>query len=423
MSRLVSLRSAIVAVLALGLVGILLVRSADAVEPKSVTAYFTRAVSVYEGTDVRILGVNVGTVTAVTPEGDAVRVDMEYDGTLDLPADARAVVVTPTLVADRFVQLTPVHTGGPVMADDAEIALPATAVPVELDRIYSSLDDLARTLGPNGVNADGTLNNLVSASADALEGQGRRANEMLRSLSEAATTFNNSSGDLFATVSQLADFTETLGQNDRLVRAFFADLADVAGQLSDERQELQAVLAAVSDAVGTVKGFVKNNRKALVTDVEKLTRVVRTIASEKQSLDTALKVAPVAMGNLFLAFNVESGSIGSRIGVTGNAFDADGFICSIIQQSSLPKVSKTLACELLEALLEPIEGQLPSIPPAAGRPQTDNRAGTGDTVSADRSTRRPARQGAPARVSRAVAGAFTTEAPPDLAGLLAGGAR
>jgi len=423
MKRLVTFRSAVVAVLALGLMGVVLVRGADDVGPKTVTAHFSRAVSVYEGTDVRILGVNVGSVTAVTPEGESVRVDMEYDGTLDLPSDAQAVVVTPTLVADRFVQLTPVYTGGAAMPDGADIALPETAVPVELDRIYSSLNELTATLGPNGVNADGTLNNLVTAGAEALDGQGQRANEMLRNLSEAAGAFSNSSGDLFATVSQLADFTETLGQNDRLVRAFFADLADVAGQLSDERQELQAVLAAVSDAVGTVKGFVKNNRKALVTDVEKLTRVVRTIASEKQSLDTALKVAPVAMGNLFLAFNVESGSIGSRIGVTGNAFDADGFICSIIQQSSLPKVSKTLACELLEALLEPIEGQLPSIPPAAGRPQTDNRAGTGDTVSADRSTRRPARQGAPARVSRAVAGAFTTEAPPDLAGLLAGGAR
>jgi virulence factor Mce-like protein len=386
MRHLVTARSALVAVLALGLMGVLLVRSADAVEPKTVTAHFTRAVSVYEGTDVRILGVTVGSVTAVTPEGDSVRVDIEYDGELDLPVDARAVVVTPTLVADRFVQLTPVHTGGEAMPDGAVIELPETAVPVELDRIYASLDELTRTLGPNGVNADGTLNNLVRAGAQALDGQGQRANEMLRGLSEAATTFDNSSGDLFATVSQLADFTQTLADNDRLVRAFFADLADVAGQLSDERQELQALLAAVADSVGTVKGFVEDNREALVTDVEKLTRIVRTIASERQSLDDALAVAPVAMGNLFLAFNTESGSVGSRIGVSGNAFDADGFLCSVIQQSGIPAASKTVACELLEVLLEPVSDQLPTLPPASGRAETGRGA-------------------------------------PDLAGLLAGGGR
>ena len=46
------------------------------------------------------------------PEGNSVRVEMEYDAEVDVPADAKAVVVTPTLVADRFVQLTPVYDEG-----------------------------------------------------------------------------------------------------------------------------------------------------------------------------------------------------------------------------------------------------------------------------------------------------------------------
>src|SRR3712207_6161894 len=130
---------------------------------RTVTAHFPRAVSVYEGTDVRVLGVNVGRVTAVIPEGNSVRVEMEYDAEVDLPADAKAAIITPTLVADRFVQLTPVYTGGRKLEDGADIPLPDTGVPVELDRIYASLRDLSETLGPNGVNADGTLDHLLQA--------------------------------------------------------------------------------------------------------------------------------------------------------------------------------------------------------------------------------------------------------------------
>ncbi len=37
-------------------------------ETKSVTAHFPRAVSIFENTDVRVLGVTVGKVTAVVPE-------------------------------------------------------------------------------------------------------------------------------------------------------------------------------------------------------------------------------------------------------------------------------------------------------------------------------------------------------------------
>ena len=112
------------------------------------------------------------------------------------------------------------------MADGADIALPDSGVPVELDRIYAALRDLTSALGPNGVNADGTLDRtLRAAGAKALDGNGARGNQMLRNLSEAATTFGEGSGDLFETVEQLAIFTDTLARNDELVRAFVADLA------------------------------------------------------------------------------------------------------------------------------------------------------------------------------------------------------
>ena len=128
---------------------------------------------------------------------------------------------------------------------------------------------------------------------------------MIRNLSEAAETFGEGSGDLFDTVSSLARFTEVLAKNDAVVRAFMQDLAAVSAALADERDELTAALASVADAVGVVEAFVRDNRKALVTDVEKLTRVMKTINSEKDSIDTALTVAPVAIGNLVLAYDHE----------------------------------------------------------------------------------------------------------------------
>src|SRR4051794_7879990 len=279
----------------------------DPPETKTVTAHFPRAVSIYEGSDVRILGVNVGRVTAVTPEGNSVRVDMEYDAKYDVPADAKAVIVTPTLVADRFVQLTPAYSpGDAVMADGADIALPDTGVPVELDRIYASLRDLSEALGPNGVNKDGTLNHVLAAGAHALDGKGRLGNRMLTQLAAAAQTFGNGAGPLFDTVSQLARFTTTLAQNDRFVRAFIQDLSGVSGQLASERTEIQAALGSVAQAVGTVKGFVHDNRARLVDSVDRLTRVMKTINSERSSISTALRVAPTAIGNLTLAYNTKT---------------------------------------------------------------------------------------------------------------------
>jgi len=326
-------------------------------ETRTVTAHFPRAVSVYEGTEVRILGVNVGHVTAVVPEGNSVRVEMEYDAQYKVPADAQAAIITPTLVADRFVQLTPAWDGGPVMADDADIPLPQTGVPIELDRIYASLRDLSEALGPNGVNRDGTLDHLLRAGARNLDGEGELGNEMIRNLAAATTTFGQGSGDLFQTVTELAQFTEVLGKNDRLVRAFIRDLAGMSGALVSERAELERALDSVARAVGTVEGFVKDNRQALVADLEQLTRVMKTINSERESLDTVLQVGPLALGNLAVAFNNETGSIGSRIGIQGTFGDADGLLCSFVMQSDMPRASKNLACDIFEQLLEPVGDQ------------------------------------------------------------------
>jgi phospholipid/cholesterol/gamma-HCH transport system substrate-binding protein len=379
-------------------------------ETKTVTAHFPRAVSVYKGTDVRVLGVNVGRVTAVIPEGNSVRVEMEYDADVDIPKDAKAVVVTPTLVADRFVQLSPVYTDGPVLRSGADIPLPDTGVPVELDRIYASIRTLAEALGPNGVNKDGTLNHLLEAGAHALDGQGQRGNDMLRQLSAAAATFGQGAGPLFDTVEELAQFTDTLATNDKLVRAFIKDLAGVSSSLVTERVEIQKALHAVATSVGTVKNFVHDNRQALVTDLAELTNVLKTINSERDSLDAGLDVAPVAMDNLVLAYNTPSGTIGSRIGVQGQQWDADGFLCAVVQQSSMPQVSKDLACSIFKQLLEPVESQIPP-------PQPQKQAGrVGD--SADTSQSRPSDD---AEVASRTQARYAPDDTPSLDEMLGGG--
>src|ERR687891_2897964 len=77
-------------------------------ETKTLTAHFPRTVSIYEGSDVRVLGVPIGTVDTVTPSGTDVVVTMSYDAEVEVPEDAAAVIVSPSIVGDRFVQLTPV---------------------------------------------------------------------------------------------------------------------------------------------------------------------------------------------------------------------------------------------------------------------------------------------------------------------------
>ena len=139
---------------------------------KTLTAEFPRTVSIYQGSDVRVLGVPVGKIDSVTPSGTDVIVTMHYDADVQIPEDAKAVIVSPSIVGDRFVQLTPAYSGGPVLASGTTLTQDRTAVPLELDQIYSSLDDLSVALGPNGANKKGALTDLLDTAARNFGGQG-----------------------------------------------------------------------------------------------------------------------------------------------------------------------------------------------------------------------------------------------------------
>ena len=84
-------------------------------------AMFSESVGIYPGSDVRILGVPVGAVDGVTPEGTEVKVTMHLDSGVSVRADTHAVVIAPSLVSDRYVQLTGVYDSGPKLADGATI--------------------------------------------------------------------------------------------------------------------------------------------------------------------------------------------------------------------------------------------------------------------------------------------------------------
>jgi phospholipid/cholesterol/gamma-HCH transport system substrate-binding protein len=347
--------------LALVLVAALVVLLWPGGSQRTVRAEFVRAVGLYPGSDVRILGVKVGEVTDVAPHGDRVEVEMTYDDQYKVPADAKAVVIAPSVVSDRYVQLTPVYEGGPALADDARIDLERTAVPVELDRIFSSLNDLNVALGPEGANKSGALSRLLAVGADNLDGEGRNINRTVHDFSTAISTLNDGREDLFGTVQNLQVFTTALARSDDQVKAFNTDLASVADQLAAERQELALSLKNLAIALSEVASFVKDNRATLSKDIEGLADITGTLAKQKDALTEVLEAGPTALSNLQLAFNPSSGTLDTR----NNESQLDDpalYLCSLLTGLGEPESS----CDQIKKILDRKELVIPGTSGSGG---------------------------------------------------------
>ena len=55
----------------------------------------------------------VGKIDKIEPQPQRAKITFWVDGKYQVPADVKAVILSPTLVTARAIQLTPAYTGGP----------------------------------------------------------------------------------------------------------------------------------------------------------------------------------------------------------------------------------------------------------------------------------------------------------------------
>jgi len=89
----------------------------DAIE---VIAMFPNASGVNVGTDVRVAGLSIGEVTAVTldPEGYQAEVRLAIDPEANLPNDSSAAITSEGLLGGSYVALLPGGSPDPLAQDD-----------------------------------------------------------------------------------------------------------------------------------------------------------------------------------------------------------------------------------------------------------------------------------------------------------------
>ncbi|MET9264463.1 MCE family protein [Amycolatopsis sp. NPDC004079] len=330
-----------------------------------ISAYFGKTVGLYAGSSVRVLGVAVGEVTAVTPEGQAVRVDMKVNDDVPIPKDVGAVVVSPSLVSDRYVQLTPSYDSGPTLASGTVLARDKTATPVELDDLYASLDKLSTALGPNGANKNGAFSDLLDTAAANLKGNGKDLNSTVTRLADLAGTLDDSKDDLFSTVKNLNSFTSALSQSDSQLNEFYQRLADVSGFLADDSHDVGAALDSLSTSLGDVKQFVADNKNGLSSNVAKLASLTKVLVDQRASLAEVLDIAPTGATNFINTYDAASGTIAVRDNLNEITNPPILTICRLISAGTPKPLPDTLGtiCKKLAPVLDGTL-KLPSIPQA-----------------------------------------------------------
>lgn len=312
---------------------VVVLRTTDKINRVNVVAYFDNSNGIYVGDDVRILGVPVGTIESIEPQPERVKISFWYNSRYDVPADAKAAILSPALVTSRAIQLTPVYTGGPVMTDNTVIPEERTAVPVEWDDVRAQLQRLSEQLQPTEPGGVSPLGSVINTTADNLRGQGANIRDTVIKLSQAFSALGDKSTDIFSTIKNLATLVSALQDSTDLMRQLNQNLASVTGLLADDPGEVASAVRDLNAVVGEVQSFVAENRETLGTTSDKLAGVTTALNESLDDVEQFLHLTPTSLQNYINVYQPAQGGASAILAVN-NFANPIQFLCGAVQAAS-----------------------------------------------------------------------------------------
>lgn len=286
-------------------VGLVVANANKAEDKYQLTAYFEKAIGLFENSDVDILGVPVGTVTEIAPEGTRVRVEMEIDSQYKIEKSTQtfAQIVPISVISDRYVQLGPVYQGeGEYLRDGDELDTSVTQIPAELDDVFKQLKKLLDAIEPGKEGEPGALGDLIvqlnrtlSDREYDLQGTLLHGAELTGTLADAEEDLSGLLINLDSLFTKLAKRADAMGELNQ-------NFAVVMTALAQSRSDLEGTLANLADMTNEVGDLAADHGDQLGRDLTRATKItsaiVRNSASVEESL-TWLKVVGEGVRNAY----------------------------------------------------------------------------------------------------------------------------
>lgn len=212
-----------------------------------------------KGSDVKVSGVPVGRVSAITPTADGARLTLALDPETakTLPRATSARLLPKTLFGERYVVLLPSGTGGRGLSDGDTIQQDRSVEAVELEKLFDKLLPLLQTLQPDKLAASlGELSAMLAGQGEAIGDSMVHWSKYLTKLNPLVPTMTED----FARLAQVAD------DYDRAMPDLLEALDNLtvnAKLLVDQKTNLRDVYSNVITAANESNGWLEENRNTI----------------------------------------------------------------------------------------------------------------------------------------------------------------
>jgi phospholipid/cholesterol/gamma-HCH transport system substrate-binding protein len=302
-------------------------------------ANFTDVTDLISGSDVRMAGVRVGTVSSIKSMSEDgsnfAQVSFTVDTDVPLYTTTQVKVQYLNLVGQRYLDL--VETPGATKQDhNAVIPVSRTAPAVDLTALFNGFKPLFRALSPNDVNQ------FALEIIKTLQGEGGTVDDLLRQTASLTNTVAQRDAAIGQVIDNLLTVLSTVQHRDAGLGETITQLQRLVSGLAGDRDAISTSLVNINDLATSTAKLLTGIRPVLPGDLKNLASLASVLNNTKDIVNKN--------ENALAAFLQREPSKLNRIIRTGSYGGYFNFWLCSLSVAGLP------------AQLQPSDSQSPSCP-------------------------------------------------------------
>jgi virulence factor Mce-like protein len=190
-------------------------------KPREFCAIMADSVGLYVGNPVSQMGYQIGTVDAIKPRGSNVEVKFTITADRPLPSDVKAVTRSPSILADRTLELVGNYSDGPQLTAGQCIPRSRSFTPLSISQVIGSATDFVNGINPTGSH---NIQDALHGIDQATQGNGAAINKLLTVSSDLLDNPDQAVADLGAVTRNLATLSSMFVKNRDPLKKILQDL-------------------------------------------------------------------------------------------------------------------------------------------------------------------------------------------------------
>ncbi|HEV2361057.1 MAG TPA: MCE family protein, partial [Acidimicrobiales bacterium] len=249
-------------------------------------AQFSNASGLQAGDTVRIAGVEVGKVSAVSLQGDHALVAFSVDKDQQLTQSTGAAIHFENLLGQRFLALVPGASGAAALTPGSTIPISRTTPAIDLTAVFDGFQPLFSALSP------GQVNQLAGSIIAVFQGESGTVGSLVQETASITNNLADRQTVIADLLTSLASLLNTVGSHDAQLGSLIGNFDSLVRGLAGSRASLGSAITNLGTLESTTNGLLNQSQPALDEDIQHLATVVQSLSAHQGDLDNLLKGFP-----------------------------------------------------------------------------------------------------------------------------------